>query len=128
MIFLAIGLYNQVKRTMKRTGALPGPPVHPLLGNFLTMTKLSPVPHYAWDSLTRTFGKIVRLRLGQTYMVVLGGWDVIKLAMNNDRLDDRGGLPTPNLIRFTLKSLRDLGLGKTGSEEAIIEETKVLVQ
>jgi len=162
MIFLAISLYNQVKRTMKRTEALPGPPVHPLLGNFLTMSRLSPVPHYAWDSITQQFGKIVRLRLGQTYMVVLGGWDLIKLAMNNDRLDDRGGLPTANLIRFgsetaeqisfflrakvphtakvsptekwrelrrfTLKSLRDLGLGKTGSEEAIIEETKVLVQ
>ena len=31
------------------------------------------------------------------------------------------------LRRFTLKSLRDLGFGKTGSEEAIIEECKVLV-
>ena len=32
------------------------------------------------------------------------------------------------LRRFTLKSLRDLGFGKSCSEEAIIEETRVLVE
>ncbi len=32
------------------------------------------------------------------------------------------------LRRFMLKSLRDLGFGKTGSEEAILEESAVLVR
>ena len=32
------------------------------------------------------------------------------------------------LRRFTLKSLRDLGFGKSCSEEAIIEETRALVE
>ena len=162
-VFLVVfGLYNRVKKTRRLSERLPGPSVLPLLDNFLTLGSLSPVPHYAWDSLTSQYGKIVRVVLGQTVLVILGGLDQIKAAMNNQDLDDRAGLPTANLIRFgsdtaeeisffqrakipktakispiekwrelrrfTLKSLRDLGLGKTASEEAIIEESKVLLQ
>merc|ERR1711936_541042 len=92
-VFLVVfGLYNRVKKTRKLSERLPGPSVLPLLDNFLTLGSLSPVPHYAWDSLTSQYGKIVR--------VVLGGLDQIKAAMNNQDLDDRAGLPTANLIRF----------------------------
>ena len=46
-----------------------GPPVHPLFGNFLTLSSLDPVPYKAWHTLTQTFGPIVRLVMGPTTMV-----------------------------------------------------------
>ena len=94
--------------------------------------------------------------------IILGGYEEIKEAMNNEALDDRTDSPTMNLIRFgsrtfeeisffgrglqprhnqvtsverwrelrrfTLKSLRDLGFGKSCSEQAIIEETRALLE
>ena len=94
--------------------------------------------------------------------VIIGGYEEIKEAMNDEALDDRTPSPTADLIRFgsrtfeeisffgrglqprhaqvtsverwrelrrfTLKSLRDLGFGKSCSEEAIIEETRALVE
>ena len=94
--------------------------------------------------------------------VIIGGYEEIKEAMNNEVLDDRTPNPTADLIRFgsrtfeeisffgrglqprhnqvtsverwrelrrfTLKSLRDLGFGKSCSEQAIIEETRALLE
>ena len=140
----------------------PGPDIHPFFGNFPTMAALDPVPFRAWHSLTEQFGPLVRLVMGLQNMLIIGGYDEMKEAMNNELLDDRGVSPTANIIlfgsetfdeislfargkipknmkchpvekwrelrRFILKSLRDLGFGKSASEEAIINESKTLVR
>merc|ERR1711884_754773 len=161
VFFILTRVYFHIKKPKKYVGRIPGPPVHPLFGNFLTLSSLDPVPYKTWHTLTQTFGPIVRLVMGPTTMVILGGLEEIKEAMNNELLDDRAISPTANLIRygtetfeeisffgrgiqplqadvspverwrelrrFTLKSLRDLGFAKSCSEEAIIEECKVLL-
>jgi len=138
---------------------IPGPPSHPILSNFLTVSKLDPVPYRAWDSLTQAFGPVTRLILGNQFFCIIGGFKEIKEAMSNEQLDDRGSTPTADLLRFgnketteisffsrglgkpidsvekwkevrrfTLKTLRDLGFGKSASEEAILEESKLLIE
>ena len=160
LVFLALAFY--IRRVTKWEKPPPGPAIHPFLGNFPTMAKLDPVPHKAWHSLTLQFGPMVRLVMGLNNMLVIGGYEDMKEAMNNELLDDRGPSPTANLVlfgsetvdeislfargklpkdaklnpvekwreirRFILRSLRDLGAGKSGSEEAIIEESKALIK
>jgi len=89
VFFILTRVYFHIKKPKKYVKRIPGPPVHPLFGNFLTLSSLDPVPYKAWHTLTQTFGPIVRLVLGPTTMVILGGLEEIKEAMNNELLDDR---------------------------------------
>ena len=157
-----LGLAFYIKRATQWNKSPPGPPIHPFLGNFPTLAKLDPVPYLAWHTLTLEFGPLVRLVMGLTNMLVIGGYEEMKEAMNNEQLDDRGNSPTANLVvfgsetfheislfsqgkipkdakvspvdkwreirRFILKSLRDLGFGKSASEETIIDESKALIK
>jgi methyl farnesoate epoxidase/farnesoate epoxidase len=158
--FLALALY--IRRVTKWDKPPPGPDIHPFLGSFPTLAKLDPVPYRAWHSLTDQFGPLVRLVMGLNNMLIIGGYEEMKEALNNEMLDDRGISPTSNIItfgsetseeislfsrakmpknvtvnpvdkwkelrRFTMKSLKDLGFGKSASEEAILDESKTLIR
>jgi len=157
IFFLLVKYFHSIQKKLQSN--IPGPPSHPIISNFLTASKLDPVPYRAWDSLTRAFGPVTRLILGNQFLCIIGGFKEIKEAMNNEQLDDRGSTPTADLLRFgnkvsseisffsrglgkpvdsvekwkevrrfTLKSLRDLGFGKSASEEAILEESKLLLE
>jgi len=165
LLFTALGLLGlalYIKRVTKWDKPPPGPDIHPFLGSFQTMGQLDPVAYRAWHSLTKQFGPLVRLVFGFDNMLIIGGYEDMKEAMNNELLDDRGPSPTSNLItfgsetfeeislfsrgkipkgikthpidkwrelrRFTIKSLRDLGFGKSASEEAILDESKYLIK
>lgn len=154
-IFL-LGLY--VNRVTAWKNSPPGPKIYPLIGSVPALAKLSAIPHFAFHQLSEAFGPVVRILVGVDNMMILSGYQEIKEAMNNEELDDRGssitaalimfGLnPTPSislfahpgaseepklqwreLRRFTLKSLRDLGFGKSASEDAILHETGLLME
>jgi len=157
VLLLLLALY--VKHAIRWKNPPPGPYVHPLVGSMPTLSKLDPVPHLGFHTLTEMFGPVVRIVIGVQNMLVLGGFEEMKEAMNNELLDDRSPSGTANLIvfddiksraisffgrsedqtldkaeqwrelrRFTLKSLRDLGFGKAASEEAILEETTLLIE
>jgi len=157
-----LGLAFYIRKVTKWDKPPPGPDIHPFLGSFPTLAQLDPNPSIAWNILTHKFGPLVRLVLGMNNMLVIGGYEEMKEAMNNELLDDRATSPTSNLInfgsktfeeisffsrgnmpkgtrinpiekwkelrRFTIKSLRDLGFGKSASEEAIINESRSLVK
>ena len=153
---------NYIQKVTKWDKPPAGPKIHPFFGNFPTLLSLDQISYRAFHALTKEFGPVVRLVMGLSNILVLGGYKEMKEAMNNELLDDRGVLPTASLIifgsktydeislfsrgkipmnakihpvekwrmlrRFILKSLRDLGFGKSASEEVILKESKTLIQ
>ena len=72
------------------------------------MAKLDKVPYRAFDFLTRNFGPVVRLVLGPSMLVILGRYQEIKEAMNNELLDDRDSSPTADLIRISSNIVKNV--------------------
>ena len=111
----------------------PTPPLHLILGNIPLMAKLDPKPAYAFHSIAKEFGNLVRLKLGTKFMLLVSRYDEMKEIFNREITEKRANLATSNLIyrgnfetkgilfhsgeewrelrRFTLKSLKDLGFG-----------------
>ncbi|KAL0196647.1 hypothetical protein M9458_005187, partial [Cirrhinus mrigala] len=96
--------------------------------------------------MSKTYGNVFQVFLGPKKTVVLVGYKTVKEALVNhaeefgDRdivpsfriMNDKHGIIFSNgenwkeMRRFALSNLRDLGMGKRGSEEKIIEEIQYL--
>ncbi|XP_061086095.1 cytochrome P450 2K1-like isoform X1 [Conger conger] len=124
----------------------PGPRPLPLLGNLLhlDLKRL----HVSLCELSKKYGSVFTVHLGPKKVVVLAGYRTVKQALVNyaEEFGDREILPIfrdiykehgvifangnswKEMRRFSLSTLRDFGMGKRGSEERIIEESRHLIK
>ena len=133
-------------RNVKKTN-LPSPPRHWLLGHILVFNSLDSRPMLAFHQLKRSLGSLFHLDMLKSQMVFVGGYPELKEILNGENCECRKSTPigqdlvygmkntgilmnpSPDykeLRRFSLKCLRDLGLGKHKSEAIILEESKCL--
>ncbi|XP_043090083.1 cytochrome P450 2K1-like [Puntigrus tetrazona] len=144
LLLLVLYLLSSGSKSQKGGKEPPGPKPLPLVGNLLTLDLKRPFDTFF--ELSKTYGNIFQVFLGPKQTVVLVGYKTVKEALVNhaeefgDR-DTRAGYRTvkhehgiifsngenwKEMRRFTLSNLRDLGMGKRGSEEKIIEEIQYL--
>ena len=132
----------------KPRGLPPGPITLPVIGSWFFLRQIrGKRPHLAFFEASKKYGKIFSYRIGSQLLVVLHGSDAIHEALvkQSDVFSDRPNfLPgfkkfqsnplTRGIIfegynhqwrtlrRFTLKTMRDFGVGKSTLEEKIMME------
>ncbi|XP_061086098.1 cytochrome P450 2K1-like isoform X2 [Conger conger] len=124
----------------------PGPRPLPLFGNLLHLDLKW--LHVSLCELSKKYGSVFTVHLGPKKVVVLAGYRAVKQALLNyaeefgdreitslfrDTLKEHGvlfanGNSWKEMRRFSLSTLRDFGMGKRGSEERIIEESRHLIK
>ncbi|KAG5853671.1 hypothetical protein ANANG_G00028470 [Anguilla anguilla] len=124
----------------------PGPRPLPLLGNLLHLDLKQ--LHLSLCELSKKYGSVFTIYLGPKKVVVLAGYKTVKQALVNyaEEFGDReispifrealqghgvlfsNGNSWKEMRRFSLTNLRDFGMGKRGSEEKIIEESRSLIE
>ncbi|XP_035378699.1 cytochrome P450 2K1-like isoform X1 [Electrophorus electricus] len=140
MVLLVVYLFSSDSDT--DTGKEPpGPKPFPVLGNLLQLDLSR--PYVTLCSMSKQYGSIFTVYFGPKKVVVLTGYQTVKQALVNhaEEFGDRdinpifydfnegfgilfsNGENWKEMRRFALSTLRDLGMGKRGSEERIIEET-----
>ncbi|XP_029905556.1 cytochrome P450 2J2-like [Myripristis murdjan] len=137
VLFLLIADYLKTRRP---SSFPPGPWALPFVGNIFTVDFNR--AHEALTQLAETYGDVYSLRMGQTWMVVLNGFQMLKEALvtQGDSLADRPVLPLQmdmfhnlGLIssnghlwkqqrRFALSTLKYFGVGRKSLEHAILDE------
>ncbi|CAH2292083.1 cytochrome P450 2G1-like [Pelobates cultripes] len=122
----------------------PGPTPWPVIGNIHQINKLA--PYETFTQLGKKYGDVFTIYFGWKPVVVLHGYDTLKDALLGqaddfsgraivpvfERIANRKGLVFSNgphwhqQRRFTLSTLRDLGMGKRSIEERVKEEARFL--
>uniref|UniRef100_A0A8C4R1H1 Uncharacterized protein n=1 Tax=Eptatretus burgeri TaxID=7764 RepID=A0A8C4R1H1_EPTBU len=150
VLILLLFLLSWRGRVKRRHGARgpfpPGPTGWPLLGN-LPQLDLHHLPQELMR-LSKKYGPVFSVRLGTTKVVVVSGYKTVHDALlrhgnefcerpvypliENNGLNNgvlwRRGEGHRVLRRFTLTTLRNLGLGQRSIEEHIIKESSFLLQ
>ncbi|CAJ1060403.1 cytochrome P450 2J2-like [Xyrichtys novacula] len=118
----------------------PGPLALPIVGNMFSVDHKR--AHESMTQLAKKYGDVYSLQMGQVWLVVLNGYEVVKEALINqgDSLADRPDLPIQQDIsnglgvitinghmwkqqrRFILSTLRYFGFGKKSLEPVILDE------
>ncbi|KAG9470266.1 hypothetical protein GDO78_018368 [Eleutherodactylus coqui] len=141
--FVALFFYG---RKSGKYNLPPGPRPLPIIGNLhiLDLKK----PYQTLHQLSKKYGPVYTIKLGEEKVVVLCGYEAVKDALVNhaDEFSGRAKVPLFHEItkgygvtfahddnwkmmrRFTLSTLRDFGMGKEGIENKITEESDFLVQ
>uniref|UniRef100_A0A667Y6T0 Cytochrome P450 2J2-like n=1 Tax=Myripristis murdjan TaxID=586833 RepID=A0A667Y6T0_9TELE len=136
VLFLLIADYLKTRRP---SSFPPGPWALPFVGNIFTVDFNR--AHESLTQLAETYGDVYSLRMGQTWMVVLNGFQMLKEALvtQGDSLaDHRSTQPYQRLSpcqarennghlwkqqrRFALSTLKYFGVGKNSLEHAILDE------
>ncbi|XP_015795446.1 cytochrome P450 2C31-like [Tetranychus urticae] len=136
LIFLFV--FNFLVTTIKRLFRLPpGPWGLPIVGYYPFLKDES---YLEFDSLSKKYGPVYSLKLGQHDVVVICDWDHLKLAFADESLLAKphelffeGLIKYPSFAemsgehwrshrRLSLHVLRDLGFGTSKMEEAISKE------
>ncbi|GAB1302392.1 Cytochrome P450 2C29 [Apodemus speciosus] len=124
----------------------PGPNPLPIIGNFLQID----VKNFSQSlsNFSKTYGPVFTLYLGSKPTVILHGYEAVKEALidHGEEFAGRGSLPIAERIikglgvifsngnrwkelrRFTLMTLRNLGMGKRNIEDRVQEEAQCLVE
>ncbi|XP_069489442.1 cytochrome P450 2G1-like [Ambystoma mexicanum] len=144
--FLCLLLLSVWRRYGEKSHLPPGPTPLPVIGNLHQLKASEMVKSI--KALSEKYGPVFTLHLGLRRVVVLWGYDAVKEALvdRGDEFGDRGPLPTfgsvldeygvtmsngsrwKELRRFTLKTMKDLGMGKRSIEEKIREEARYLIE
>uniref|UniRef100_A0A8C1MPU0 Cytochrome P450 2K1-like n=1 Tax=Cyprinus carpio TaxID=7962 RepID=A0A8C1MPU0_CYPCA len=136
LLLLVLYLLSSGSESQKEGKEPPGPKPLPLLGNLLTLDLMRPFDTFF--ELSKTYGNIFQVFLGPKKTVVLVGYKTVREALVNhvEEFGDRDIAPSFRIMNdennwkemrcFALCNLRDLGMGKRGSEEKIIEEIQYL--
>ncbi|NWY04851.1 CP2K6 protein, partial [Nothoprocta ornata] len=123
----------------------PGPRPLPIIGNLHILDLKR--PYRTMLELSKTYGQVFSIQMGQEKIVVLSGYETVKEALVN-QADAFAGRPEIPILgtaikgiglifsngenwkvmrRFTLTTLRDFGMGKKAIEDFIVEECRSLV-
>ncbi|XP_035317645.1 cytochrome P450 2C26 isoform X2 [Cricetulus griseus] len=124
----------------------PGPTPLPLIGNFLQID-VKDISR-SLTNLSKVYGPVFTLYLGMKPTVVLHGYEAVKEALidHGEEFAGRGSFPMAERLnkgfgiifssgsrwketrRFTLMTLRNLGMGKRSIEDCVQEEAQSLVE
>ncbi|XP_031420531.1 cytochrome P450 2K1-like [Clupea harengus] len=144
VLLLLVWLYSSGVSNPEKGKEPPGPRPLPILGNLLMLDM-----HKLYETLceiSKKYGSVFTVYFGPQKIVVLAGYKTVKEALvgRAEEFGDRAVTPIFNdlnnghgiifsnggqwkeMRRFALSNLRDFGMGKKGSEEKIIEETRYL--
>uniref|UniRef100_A0A8C6W742 unspecific monooxygenase n=1 Tax=Nannospalax galili TaxID=1026970 RepID=A0A8C6W742_NANGA len=124
----------------------PGPTPLPIIGNFLQIDVKD--IRQSLTNLSKVYGPVFTLYLGTQPTVVLHGYEAVKEALidHAEEFSGRGRHPVAEksnkglgivfsngnrwkeIRRFTLMTLRNLGMGKRNIEDRVQEEAQCLVE
>ncbi|XP_029418342.1 cytochrome P450 2C29-like isoform X1 [Nannospalax galili] len=124
----------------------PGPTPLPIIGNFLQIDVKD--IRQSLTNLSKVYGPVFTLYLGTQPTVVLHGYEAVKEALidHGEEFSARGRFPVVEKVnkgfgislsngsrwkeirRFTLMTLRNLGMGKRNIEDRVQEEAQCLVE
>ncbi|XP_051008631.1 cytochrome P450 2K6-like [Acomys russatus] len=124
----------------------PGPKPLPVIGNLHILNLKR--PYETMLELSKKYGPVYSIQMGPRKVVVLSGYETVKDALINygnqfgersrvpifERLFDGKGIAFAHgetwktMRRFSLTTLRNLGMGKRIIEDTIIEECQHLIQ
>ncbi|XP_044128621.1 cytochrome P450 2J6-like [Bufo gargarizans] len=144
VFFLIFGKY--LKIIWKARSLPPGPSPFPIFGNLWTLCfNMNPE---TLRKVSKLYGNIYTVWIGETPVIVLQGYKAVKNAIVSHS-EELSGRPVSNLMkdmsngkgivvsnghiwkqqrRFSLMTLRNLGLGKHGLESRIQKEAQGLVE
>ncbi|XP_059102922.1 cytochrome P450 2C26-like [Peromyscus eremicus] len=140
---LLLSLWRQ---SSERRKLPPGPTPLPIIGNFLQIDAKN--ISQSLTNLSNVYGPVFTLYLGRKPTVVLHGYEAVKEALidHGEEFAGRGRLPVAERItkglgivfsngntwkelrRFSLMTLRNLGMGKRTIEDRVQEEAQCLVE
>uniref|UniRef100_H2V8A7 Cytochrome P450 2J6-like n=1 Tax=Takifugu rubripes TaxID=31033 RepID=H2V8A7_TAKRU len=141
LFFLLIFILTADYLRNRRSGSFPpGPTAIPIIGNMLSLDRSR--THESLTQLAETYGNVYSLRTGQTWMVVVNSFKVVREALvtHGESVSDRPDLPLQDEIahgkgvissnghlwkqqrRFALSTLRLFGFGKKSLEPFITDE------
>ncbi|XP_063701883.1 methyl farnesoate epoxidase-like [Culicoides brevitarsis] len=129
----------------------PGPPWIPIIGNLYLIYELLQEQKFyfrVWNYLAERYGSVVGLKLGTKKLVIVSGKEMIKEFYSNEDFDGRpdgffyrirsfdkrlGIVFTDERDwevqrKFTMKTLKQLGLGRTNMVEHIEREAYEMVE
>ncbi|XP_034364012.1 cytochrome P450 2C6-like isoform X1 [Arvicanthis niloticus] len=124
----------------------PGPTPLPIIGNFFQLDAKNITQ--SLTNFSKVYGPVFTLYFGMKPTVVLHGYEAVKEALidHGGEFADRGRFPVTDKIvkglgivfshgnrwkeirRFTLTTLRNLGMGKRNIEDRVKEEAQCLVE
>ncbi|XP_029446184.1 cytochrome P450 2G1-like [Rhinatrema bivittatum] len=140
-------LIQSIGRKMYRKGNLPpGPTPFPIIGNLFQIKSGEMVQSF--KKLQEEYGPVFTVYLGNRPLVVVCGYQAVKEAFidQGDVFFERGNVPALERIlqrsgvgmlrgekwkeirAFSIKTLKDLGMGKRNFEEKLKEEAQCLVE
>uniref|UniRef100_A0A8C3WHX2 Cytochrome P450 n=1 Tax=Catagonus wagneri TaxID=51154 RepID=A0A8C3WHX2_9CETA len=126
----------------------PGPRPLPIIGNLPILNLKSCFSFSYTPKLSQKYGSIYSIQMGTKKVVVLSGYETVKDALVNygdqfgersqvrifERLFEGKGIVFSHgdtwkiMRRFSLTTLRKLGMGKRALEDTILEECQHLIQ
>ncbi|KAG9494688.1 hypothetical protein GDO78_002173 [Eleutherodactylus coqui] len=145
-VFLILIYVFNNKRKDKYWNFPPGPKPLPIIGNMHMVNTQK--PHKSIYEMSKEYGNVFSIRIGQEKLVILCGYETVKDALMNHG-EELSGRPTTPIIattsagygvlfshgdnwkvmrKFTLSTLRDFGMGKKSIENKISEECENLMQ
>ncbi|CAG0914187.1 unnamed protein product [Notodromas monacha] len=139
-----LGIHEEAERLPAR---YLRPPKWPLLGNTLSVLLDDLSFHEVIQKTSKIYGPVMSMKFGQLEFIVLSDYDITKnvlarehaslrpdvfssrymLNYENTGLILSSGTPWKEQRRFTLRTLRDFGFGKTSLEGIILDELRELV-
>ncbi|XP_056419963.1 cytochrome P450 2K6-like isoform X2 [Hyla sarda] len=140
-----IKFYKKPKDNMYKNFP-PGPKPLPIIGNMHILNLKR--PHKTFLELSKEYGPVFSVQIGSQKMVLLCGYETVKDALVNyaEEFSERPYVPIFHdlakgygvifshgenwkvMRRFTISTLRDLGMGKKIIENNIVEECDFLVK
>ncbi|KAK6188515.1 hypothetical protein SNE40_004675 [Patella caerulea] len=151
VILVLLMVIGYIISMQERPGIPPGPPYWPIVGNMLDMRgKLAGKRHKYYEELQEQYGDIFRIYFGDQLVIVLNDFESIEEAFvkQKDLFSTRplaqlwmlkevgkggngviwaNGQDWKTVRRMQLRTLRDLGVGKSTLEDRINDETNFIL-
>ncbi|ODM91855.1 Farnesoate epoxidase [Orchesella cincta] len=142
IFFVTLAIWWVLEDKRRCTSFPPGPPRIPVLGSLLSVAFKSNVPAIALAKLAKIYGDVMYVKIGLSDGVVFSSHEAAKEIFQLEKTNDRvivGFIGTRNmnkdlglvwsngkvwktLRRFTIRTLRDFGFGKSASMDVVINE------